>query len=218
MMRASRSKKVLSIIVVLSLLLTQTVPGKAADDPRRVRVAFLGVRFENVDTETEHYFTKNILELLTRDKALDVVPPAEARQRLSESRIVGIFSNPVKDSLLALSEDLQVDYLFLGELSNQSRDPQRPLLVGTFLRFDRSNGANYVLEIAVFRQSLFEEIIKINEQLVKPILPPPDEPFFKRYLVLIIIGGITIGGLILLLLSSGKGGGEGIVNAPPTPG
>ncbi|MGH2567347.1 MAG: hypothetical protein ACRDGA_03340, partial [Bacteroidota bacterium] len=61
-----------------------------------------------------------------------------------------------------------------------------------------------------------EELTKINEQLVKPILPLPEEPFLKRYLLLIIIGAITFAGLLLLLLSSGKGGGEGIVDTPPT--
>lgn len=215
MLRKLARQPTVVYMLVGALLVFNVAPGYAQTNPDVVRVAFLGVRFEDVKADVQAKLQTDLLWLMTAEKSLQVLSPEDVRDRIGEREVSALLQNLSKDSVLALSEKLEVDFIYAGELANQSRDQRRILLVGKFQRYDRSTRAVYEYEILKYYEDFSQELQMIKQQFVNTILPPPSSSFFAQNWPVLILGGIVLVGILAILLGPGKTTVEG--NPPPEP-
>jgi hypothetical protein len=201
-------------LLCATLVLTQSASAFLSTSSAPVKVAFVGVAFEDVNADLRKKIVDDLLSLMREETTLQVLSPEEVVERIGEERQMKLLSQMQKNDLLDLAAQLEVDYVFAGTLSNQSRDPNRTLLIGSFQRFDRLTRNVFSLDILRYAQDLGEEYKKIKQEFILTILPPPSRGLLAQWPVL-LIGGIALVGVIALLLSSGKTSGEERVPSEP---
>lgn len=195
------------IVYLVSAALLVTPTALAYAQTTMVKVAFIGIAFEDVSPDIQKKITDDLLALLREERLLSILTPEDVQERIGEERRAQLLAQLQKTSILDLALQLDVDYVFAGKLSNQSRDPQRTLLVGSVQRFDRATRASFSIDILRYANDLGEDFTKIKQELVVTILPSTSSALASA-LPLLIVGGIALIGVLALLLSTGKTSGE----------
>jgi hypothetical protein len=198
-------RPVVVYLVCVALLVSPTASAFAQTSV--VKVAFLGIAFEDVSPEIQKKVSDDLLSLLREERSLLTLTPDEIRERIGEERRAQLVAQMQRSSMLDLAAQLDVDYIFAGRLSNQSKDPNRTLLVGSIQRFDRATRATFSYDILRYAHDLGEDLKKIKHELVVTILPSTSSSLADA-LPLLIVGGIALLGILALLLSTGKTSGE----------
>lgn len=192
-------------LISTALLLTPTALSFAQTTV--VKVAFIGIAFEDVSPDIQKKILNDLLALLQEERSLLTLTPEDVQERIGEERRAQLLAQLQKTSILDLAAQLDVDYVFAGKLSNQSRDPQRTLLVGSIQRFDRATRASFSIDILRYANDLGEDFKKIKQEFIATILPSTSSTLASALPVL-IVGGIALIGILALLLSTGKTSGE----------
>lgn len=179
-----------------------------------MRVALVGVRCTDLKPAEEAKIVNDLLNLLQLEPSLVVVTPDESVRILGSATIdslILLHSIPLLDQA---SQTLGVEYLFFGDIRNESRDRSRTLLAGRYYRFDRVTSALFSIEILKYYESFHEELITIRREFVETILPREGSILLSWPVLLLF--GITVVGMMALILKPGKASLEGTNNPPPT--
>ncbi len=207
MLQRLARKTSIAFLLVAAITVFEVTPGYANQNERLVKVAFVGVRFENLKTEIQNRIESDILRLMVEEKTLEVLPPQEVVRLVGRDKVMELENNLSKDSLLALAASLQVDYVFAGQLRNESSDTNRTLLAGRIVRVDRPTSLMYTLEVVRYYEEFSQDLVKIKLEFVTTIVPPP-QSFFLRHWPVLVLGGIAVAGMIALILGVGRGASE----------
>ncbi len=213
-MRYSSIKTTLVFLLIFALNYAQLAPGFAGEKSKskKVKVAFLGIKFDDMPDETRDRVLARVQELLEKESSFHLAQPGELEKQLGKEKLAGFFAQPDSAAFRTLAEELQVDYLFAGRLANQSREANRVLLVGELDRFDRAAGILNKFEVLKYYDNIGVELLKFQEEFVKTILP--SNAGSNKALPFIVLGGVTLAGIVALVLSSSKSGSEGDGRGP----
>lgn len=195
------------IVYLVSLAMLVTPTALAFAQTTVVKVAFIGIAFEEVNPDLQKKITDDLLALLREERSLLTLTPEDVQERIGEERKAQLLAQLQKNDILDLAAQLEVDYVFAGKLSNQSRDPQRTLLVGSIQRFDRATRASFSIDILRYANDLGEDFKKIKQEFIVTILPATSSSL-ADVLPILLVGGIALVGILALLLSTGKTSGE----------
>lgn len=195
------------IVYLVSLAMLVTPTALACAQTTVVKVAFIGIAFEEVNPDLQKKITDDLLALLREERSLLTLTPEDVQERIGEERKAQLLAQLQKNDILDLAAQLEVDYVFAGKLSNQSRDPQRTLLVGSLQRFDRATRASFSIDILRYANDLGEDFKKIKQEFIITILPSSSRSL-ADVLPILLVGGIALVGILALLLSTGKTSGE----------
>lgn len=213
----AKRKCVLTSVLCFCLLSLQVVPGYAAYLSKQdaVRVAYLGLSFNGVDEDQQNNIDTRISVLLDTEPLLYSIPQQQLQNRLDASLVNRIRQQLRKEDLQEAARQLDVDHIFAGNIENQSRTQDVAALTGRIIRYDVATDNLYTLRIKTFFDDFNSELVRINNQLVRTIVPEKKEGFFKRYLpgVLIIAATALAVGLLLGKTDGQSSGTDG----GPTP-
>ncbi|MDQ7051864.1 MAG: hypothetical protein Q9P14_02810 [candidate division KSB1 bacterium] len=215
-MRYPTPMRVMSVLLIVALIGVQTVSAmaEAKDVKRKARVAFIGVYFEKTPERTQQRFSRRILSMLENVPAFDVINPDEVRQQVSSDLIDKALAGPSKELLFQIAGRLDVDYLYGGNLANQSRDESRVLLVGELFRVDRKDRLYNRFEIARYTSELTDTMKKFHKQFVKTVSVQYQAQ--KTVWPWLVLAGVAVAGLIAMSLTSSRSNAEGTGPGPIT--
>ncbi|RMD96779.1 MAG: hypothetical protein D6814_10760 [Calditrichaeota bacterium] len=209
-MQRSFSIMAMVYVLIFSILAIQTVPSLAEtkDKPKKVTVAFLGIHYEKVPRDVRTRIDARIRDLLKNENGFNFIPPDAVQQKVGANALQKLLTNDADLSqYLTLAEQLDADYLFSGNLANQSRDPNRILLVGELHRADRKAGILNRFEVLKYYDQFGVELIKFQNEYIKTIVPVVQQK--KTLWPWLVVAGVAVAGLISLTLSSSKAKSEG---------
>ncbi len=213
-MHYSSIKTILVFTVIFALMYAQLAPGFAGENgkSKKVKVAFLGIKFDDMPDETRGRLLARVQELLEKESSFDLAKPEAMEKKLGTARLAQFWAQPDSAALRSLADELQMDFLFAGHLANQSREANRVLLVGELDRFDRATGILNKFEVLKYYDNIGVELLKFQEEFVKTIVP--SNAGGNKVLPFIVLGGVTLAGIVALVLSTSKAGSEGEGGGP----
>ncbi len=203
----SSIKATLVFLLVFALNYAQIAPGLAGANHKKVRVAFVGIKFEEMPKDVQERILERVREAIESQAGLQFIKPAEAEKALGPEKIAAFFNQPDSAAFRALIDGLQADFLIAGRIANQSRDPKRILLVGEISRFDRATNLFHKFEILKYYDNFGVELVKFKQEYVETMNPTATSG--KQKWVWLVLGGVTIAGIVAMTLSSIKAGAEG---------
>lgn len=206
-------KKFLIWFVIFSLVFYQFYPRIALAQRDKVRVGFIGFKFEGVGKKAQKDITNSVLYLLAGKPSVDIVSPEEAVSIVGSEKINNVLSLPSENEVVILSHMLGVDYLFFGNFVNQGADTNDVMLVGTFECFDRSKGRFHTVEITWRYENIDEEVKKIDKEFISKVLPKRGSAMPNVFFILVFV--LIVFGTYFLIWELGGGASEQ-AGVPPT--
>jgi len=212
-MEHSKIKTFLVFVIIFSLNYAQLAPCFAGEKQKKVRVAFIGIKFDDMAPDLQERIFDRLMEILESKPGLQILKPEEVAGIIGAERMAPILAQPDSASLRALAGQLQVSHVFAGRLANQSREPQRALLVGELSRFDPASGLLHRFEVLKYYENFGVELVKFKQEFVETIATTQSSR--KLSAVWLVVGGVTLFGIGAMALSSIKAGTEGEGAPPP---
>lgn len=212
-----KRKYVLTSVLCLCLFGLQVLPGYASYLRKQdaVRVAYLGLNFVGVEEAQRSNIDTRISVLLETEPLLYSIPQEQLQNSLDASLLESIRQNKRQEDLQEAASLLNVDHIFTGSIENQSKNQEVTALTGSIIRYDVATDNIYTLRIKTFFDNFNSELVRINNQLVRTIVPEKRDGFFKRYLPGILIVAATA--LAIGVLLGGTNGQSSGSNGGPTP-
>lgn len=208
-MRGDWSIRATAVLLCLSILAIQTLPcyAEARDLPPKPRVAFIGMYFENVPENVRDSVIERLQRLLSTQEGLAFVPPEEVKNNITDTLLERAIRYADQEAFLEIASKLDLDYVYGGNLANQSRTPSRVLLVGELYRADRKLGILNRFEMATYLEHLGEDLATFQKEYVKTAVPaaPPKKTLWPW----LVVAGVAIAGIIAMTLTSSRFGAEG---------
>lgn len=210
-----RVKTFLVIFLIFSLILAQFIPAIA--DSKKVRVAFAGIKFEDLPEEIEKRIFDRLQDQLGSESSLELIKPAEIQETIGSEKMIAFFDQLDAASFSTLAEELQADYVFAGHLANNSRDSGRILLVGELFRYDRDSNLRHKFEVLKYYDTFGVELFKFRHEFVKTIVPEEQSKSgILPYLLLAGVAAVGIATFALVKIDAGSEGAPG-QRPPDTP-
>jgi hypothetical protein len=207
---------VFTIFLCLCLFGVQVLPGYASYlSQDTTRVAFLGVHFKDVEPEQQENIEARISVLIDTEPRLYSVPQKQIEQEVDAALLKRIREELHKEDLRKAAQQLGVDFVFAGNIENQSKNQEVAALTGEMVRYDTATDNMYTLQLKSFFEDFNRDLVRINNQLVRTIVPEKKKGFFKRYLPGILIVAATA--LALGVLLGGTKGQSSGSDPGPTP-
>jgi len=210
-MRYMSIKTALVFFLIFALNYAQLAPCLAGEKAKKVKVAFAGIKFDDVPSDVRARVLDRVQELLEQESSFQLVKPAEVEKILGAEKLAKFLAQPDSAAFRALAAELQADYVFAGRLANNSRD-NRVLLVGTLERYDRAANILNKFEVLKHYDNIGVEMVKFREEFVKTIVPTGEGR--SKKLPFIVFGGLTVIGIVALVISSSRSGAEGEGGGP----
>lgn len=189
-------RKGLIYFVIVSLIVYEFYPGVVFAQREKIRVGFIGFKFEGVGEKVKKDITNSVLYLLAGKRSVDIVSPEEAISIVGSEKINNVLSHPGEEEVALLTTMLGVDYLFFGNFINQGRDTNDVALFGRFECFDRPKRRFHTVEIFWRYENIDEEVKKIDKEFISKVLPKSGSMlpnlFFIIVLLLIVVGTYTL--------------------------
>ncbi|CUS78780.1 hypothetical protein JGI14_11282 [Candidatus Kryptonium thompsonii] len=204
-------KKSLVVFVILALLVYDFYPSLAYAQKEKVKVGFIGFKFEGVGVKVQRDITNSVLYLLAGKPSVEIVSPEEAVSIVGSEKINSVLSLPSENDVVILSHMLGVDYLFFGNFVNQGKDTNDVVLYGTFECFDRPKRRFHTVEITWRYEDIDSEVKKIDKEFISKVLPKSGGVFTSLFFI-IVLGLVIIGTYTLVW---GLGGESQEAGAPP---
>jgi hypothetical protein len=216
-MRCSLSKTALVFLLIFSISYSQIAPSFAGAKGKKVQVAFIGVTCEDIPPDIQDRILERVTDILKEEPSLSLIEPEKVQQAIGGEKAAEFLSQPDSAAFVALAEQLQVDYVFAGVLSNNSRDPNKVLLVGQLNRFDAATKLIHRFEVLKYYDNFGVELVKFKQEFVKSIVPVGEAE--KNRMALYVLGGVAVVGIVALTIAGFKGtkGGQRGDNTPTRP-
>lgn len=213
----AKRRHVFIFFLCLCLFGIQVLPGYAAFlSQDAVRVAYLGVHFTDVDPDQQQNIDSRISVLVDAEPSLYSIPRQQIEQQVDGGLLNDIRRQLRKEDLQKAAQQLGADYIFAGNIENQSKNQELAALTGRIVRYDVATDNLYTLRIQSFFDDFNRELVRINDQLVRTIVPEKKDGFFKRFLPGILIVAATAIA-ISVLLGGTDGQSSGTENGPTPP-
>ncbi|MCX7762944.1 MAG: hypothetical protein RMJ81_08790 [Candidatus Kryptonium sp.] len=196
-------KKSFIIFLILAFIIYEFYP-VATFARDKVRVGFIGFKFEGVGKKAQREITNSVLYLLAQKPSVELVSPEEAISIVGSEKINAVLSLPSENEVVILSHMLGVDYLFFGNFVNQGSDTNNVALYGTFECFDRPKRRFHTVEITWTYENINEEVKRIDKEFISKVLPGGRSALTNLFFI-IVLGLIVIGTYTLVWgLSAGE--------------
>ncbi|MFQ5631198.1 MAG: hypothetical protein ACE5I1_20695 [bacterium] len=208
-MNRTFNKAPLVILLITAFLHTYVMPGHAEskNDKGKVRVAFLGIKFEETQPDVEKKLYSRMEKLLRQQPAFIITKPEDARISLGGEQVDHLLSQPDSAAYQEAADKLQVDHIFAGHIADHSRNESRVLLVGQFFRYDKKSNLLHKFDILKYYDAIGVEFVKFDKEYVRTIIP---ESKTKKVLwPWLIVAGLGVASLIALSFVGTKSGSEG---------
>ena len=210
----AKRKHIFIFFLCLCLFGIQVVPGYASYlSQDTVRVAYLGMHFVDVDPDQQENIDSRISVLVNTEPHFYSIPRQQIEKQVESGFLNDIRRQLRKEDLQKAARQLGADYIIAGTIENQSKNQDVSALTGRIVRYDLATDNLYTLHIKSFFVDFNRELMRINNQLVRTIVPKKKEGFFKRFLPGILIVAATALAIGVLLggtdgQSSGTNGGS----------
>lgn len=209
-MRCSTVKSAIISVLIFSVVFTLIVPAFA--DSKKVKVAFAGITFEELPAEVEKRLLERITNLLKEQSSFLLLQSTDIEKVVGKEWLESFLENQDQSSFAALAEQLQVDYVFGGRISNNNRDGERILITGDLYRFDNSSQLRHKFEILKYYENIGVELLKFGNEFVQTITLAEEPGKILPYLVL---ASVAVAGIALFALVKIDKGGSGSGNQRP---
>ncbi len=216
MVQGLSCRRVLCTIIAGALLCAETASGFTRQQGGGIAVAFLGLKCTNIDPVVQTRLRVGILGSLYQNEYLSVISPEQVARIVGNDRIDGLLNTLSADSLAKLANELNVEYVFAGQLRSLAEDSTHSVLEGALVRYDRSANTLQSSRVLRYADEFDLEIANLKRNLVDTITPTR-AGFFTKYWPILLIGSIAIGGAILIISSNASQSTAGGQSNPPPP-
>jgi hypothetical protein len=212
-MRYPVIKSALVFLLIFALNYVQVVPCLAEAKSKKVPVAFLGIKFDEVPPDLQKRLLERMMETIESNSSVRLIKPDDVARTIGAEKIAQMLAQPDTISMRGLAEQLQANYIIAGRIANRSQEPQRVLLVGELNRFDRATNMLHRFEVLKYYDNFGVELVKFKQEYVETMGPAKSSG--KLSWIWLVVGGITLLGIGAMALSSIKAGAEGEGAPPP---
>ena len=208
-MKFSENKTPIVIMLIAAFIHLQVGEIFANDGKKnnKVRVAFLGVQFQNEAGLDEKRFEERLEGLFSNSAGLEVMKNADVKKLVGENRLAQVFEDKGETALKELADELKVAYLYFGKVDNQKSAKDRLLFVGELVRFDSENPFIHKFDLLKYSDQVGVELLRFENEYVKTVAPVVEAK--KTLWPWLIIVGVAALSLITLGFVSASGGSEG---------
>ncbi len=215
-MRYPMPIRIMAVLLMTAFIFVQTASAlaEAKDVKRKARIAFIGIYFEKTPEQTREQFSRRILTMLESEPAFEVIGPEAVQEQVAENLLQEALAGPSKELLFQIAGRLDVDYLYGGNLANQSRDQSRVLLVGELFRVDRKDRLYNRFEIARYTNELTDTMKKFQKEFINTVSAHYQAK--KTVWPWLVVAGVTLAGLIAMSLTRSSANAEGVGPGPIT--
>ncbi|MCH7674637.1 hypothetical protein IH879_06760 [candidate division KSB1 bacterium] len=206
-------KRPIVVLLIFSLLSLQIIPALA--NGKKIKVAFVGLQFEHLPQEVRERVLQRVEDLLSTQSSIHLMNSKKVEELLGAETVAKLLKHPEQNDFFALASELQADYIFGGNISNNAREGEKILLVGELYRYDRASNLRHKFEILKYYDNIGVELIKFKEEFVKSIVGEARTGL--KILPVLVLGGIVLAGILSFAFISAKGGagGGGIPDPDP---
>lgn len=210
------TRKTITILIIFAFIHSTVLPGYSKYvriSSKKVKVAFLGIKFENISEEFKKRLLERMSNLLNAEPSFYIMDSKKVKEIVGEKKVAALLNQASPDSYQDIANQLEVDHIFAGNIANQSRDDSRVLLVGELTRYDRSSNLHHRFELLKYYENVGVEFVKFNKEYIETIRLVE---FQKKTLwPWLIIAGVAVAGLISWSLVSSSSSSEGGISQPP---
>lgn len=199
------------LLLVFAFLHAYVVPayaGAANKDQKnpKVRVAFLGVKFEGTPEDVKKRLYARYEDLLKDRPMVIYKNPEDVRVALGSEMVERLLSEPDSAAYRLAAEKLDVDHIFSGRIADHSRDQARILLVGELYRYDRKIRLLHKFDILKYYDLIGVEFLKFDQEYVQTIIPERVQK--KATWVWLVLAGVGAATLLTLTVIGSKFGAD----------
>lgn len=195
-MRSSSLKTALVFLLTFSIAYTQVVQSFAGSKEKKVKVAFVGIKFEEIQNDVQTQILEKVTGILASELSLQILKPEEVQGIVGSEKVAEILNIQDKASFVTLAEELGVDYIFAGMLANNSRDPNRILLDGEIKRFHRATQGILRFEVLTYYENFEIELWNFKKNYLDTIVATKETDKSKEIWPLVVLGGLAVAGII----------------------
>ena len=162
--------KSVSIFLSLNLLIVQIIVATPQKRSGVVHVGYVGESLKGISSSYSNLVRKKMLGL-TNQNYYEFHNPVDLADSHSEavSIVLGYEKDTFLDGLASLSNDANLDYIFVTSLENISDTKDRVMLKGEVVRYNRRANDIYRYEILSYAEDIDLHIKAINEEMVQTI-------------------------------------------------
>ncbi len=172
-----------------------------ANQGRRIKFAFAGIKFENIPPESRERIIGDIISVISSKPQIELLRPDDVKNLIGEGRVNLILTDFKPDSVFAAGRSLNVDYIMFGYLSNVSKDTRHIFIAGKIYRFDIGSHRYYTIDVEQVYSRFYEVVNVIEKEFINSVLP---EKTTLKILPVVIVFSLLLAGVFALILSSGK--------------
>jgi hypothetical protein len=195
-MRSSSLKTAVVFLLAFSIAYTQVVQSFAGSKEKKVKVAFVGIKFEGIENDVQTRILEKVTRILASQWSLQLLKPEEVQAAVGAEKVAEILNTQDKASFVALAEELGVEYVFAGILANNSRDPNRILLDGEIKRFHRATQGILSFEVLTYYENLEIELWNFKKDYLDTIVATKEAGKSREIWPLVILGGLAVAGIV----------------------
>lgn len=162
-------KKGITIIILASFFHAQISECLAQINSSKIKVAFVGINFDQVSTELQKDILRHINSMLHSETSLEVLKPEEINALVRKEELEKLFENFDLQAFKKVAEHLKVDHLFAGKISQQNQSDDRAIIIGELKRFDRNTELLHKFEILTYQDKLGVTLLKFKKEYIKTI-------------------------------------------------
>ena len=216
--------KSVSIFLSLNLLIVQIIVATPQKRSGVVHVGYVGESLKGISSLYSNLVRKKMLGL-TNQNYYEFHNPVDLADSHSEavSIVLGYEKDTFLDGLASLSNDANLDYIFVTSLENISDTKDRVMLKGEVVRYNRRANDIYRYEILSYAEDIDLHIKAIKEEMVQTI--PHSVYGIEKNRKYLVIGMVLV---LVFALSQSFGGfgqfiggdadGDGKKGTEPPPG
>ncbi len=162
--------KPFSIFLSLNLLIVQIIVATPQKRSGVVNVGYVGESLKGISSSYSNLVRQKMLGL-TNQNYYEFHNPVDLADSHSEavSIVLGYKKDTFIDDLASLSNDANLDYIFVTSLENISDTKDRVMLKGEVVRYNRRANDIYRYEILSYAEDIDLHIKAINEEMVQTI-------------------------------------------------
>ena len=207
-------KKTMTVSLICSLLLYAFAPVLAGS--KKLSVALMAIRFENVPDEVREGIDDRLSSLFTSESAMDVTKQPGIDNMIASELLNNGGMGGSLEALAGLAEKLEVEYIYGGHISNNNTDSKRVLLVGELWRYDRATGLRHTFEILKYYENFGVELLRFRNEFVRTVVAERNTG--PKILPFLVLAGVAVAGIATFaIVSTGGGISGGGGQAPVTP-